>query len=119
MRFRAAVSRRSAPAGATSFIGFAPAVAAALPFVASTLPGGFEQFRVELGGLVVGDLVQCLNAEVTTGADGWTTVRCRLDPAVHLEGAVLYDPVPNLVVTQRPLARPGGGRWPFRVSFSH
>jgi hypothetical protein len=89
------------------------------PFVASTLPGGFEQFRVELGGLVVGDLVQCLNVEVTTGADGWATVRCRLDPAVRLEGAVLYDPVPNLVVTQRPQNRPGGGRWPFRVSFSH
>jgi len=89
------------------------------PFVASTLPGGFEHFRVELGGVVVGDLVQCLNAEVSTGADGWSTVRCRLDPSVILEGAVLYDPVPNLVVSQSPLARPGGGRWPFRVSFSH
>lgn len=85
------------------------------PFVCSVLQGGFEQFRVEVGGTVVADLVQSLNAEVSTDADGWSTVRCRLDPGLDVGQAVLYDPDPNLVISQSPLGRSGGGRWPFRV----
>jgi hypothetical protein len=85
------------------------------PFVASALQGGFEQFRVELDGVVVADLVESLNADVSIDPDGWARVLCRLDPGLDVGQAVLYDPVPNLVISQSPLGRPGGGRWPFRV----
>ena len=85
------------------------------PFVASTLLGGFEQFRVELDGAVLADLASGLGVETVSASDGLITVRCRLDAALAIEQAVLYDPAPNLVVSQRPLGRPPGGRWPFRV----
>jgi hypothetical protein len=85
------------------------------PFVASTLPGPFEQFRVELDGVVVADLATALGVETSSAPDGSITVRCRLDAALAVEQAVLYDPAPNLIVSQRPLGQPPGGRWPFRV----
>ena len=84
-------------------------------FVTSTLVAGFEQFRVEYGGAVVADLVEGRGVESATAPDGSITVRCGLDAALALDQAVLYDPAPNLVISQRPLGRPGGGRWPFRV----
>lgn len=85
------------------------------PFLTSSLLGGFDQLRVEFEGVLVADLAQGLNAELSTQADGWVTVRCRLDPALGVERAVLYGPFPNLVISQSPLGRPGDGRWPFRV----
>ena len=85
------------------------------PFVDSTLLGGFEQFRDVLDGVVLADLAGGLGVETVSASDGMITVRCRLDAALAIEQAVLYDPAPNLVVSQRPLGRPPGGRWPFRV----
>jgi hypothetical protein len=78
------------------------------PYIASTLPGGFDAFRVTVYGVVVADLGWQLNARVTTNDQGWSTITARLDPGLRLADAVAYDVDPNVVLVQRPVGAPGG-----------
>ena len=71
------------------------------PYLASTLPAGFEDFRVEVLGVPVSDLRWDLNASVILEDDGSTTVRCRLDPSLAVLDAVFYPEQPNVLLLQR------------------
>jgi hypothetical protein len=68
--------------------------------VSSSVRGAFEEFRVEVEGVVVADLEWGLNTRVTS-ADGWSTVTSRLDPALQLADAVLFAPDANVIVALR------------------
>lgn len=78
------------------------------PYIASTLPGGFDAFRVTVHGVVVADLGWQLNARATVNDRGWATVTARLDPGLLVREAVAYDVDANVVLVQRPLEVPGG-----------
>jgi hypothetical protein len=78
------------------------------PYIASTLPGGFDAFRVTVHGVVVADLDWQLNARSTVNDRGWSTVTARLDPGLLVREAVAYDVDANVVHVQRPLEAPGG-----------
>ncbi|MHC5210160.1 MAG: hypothetical protein ACYTG2_05520 [Planctomycetota bacterium] len=78
------------------------------PYLASTLPGGFDAFRVTVHGVVVADLGWQLNTRVTTNASGWSTITVRLDPGLRLAEVVAYDVDPNVLLVQRAVGGPGG-----------
>jgi hypothetical protein len=71
------------------------------PYLSSTLPAGFDEFRVEVLGVPVSDLRFDLNVDVRQEDDGTTTVRCRLDPSLQVRDAVFYPAQPNVLLLQR------------------
>jgi hypothetical protein len=71
------------------------------PYLASTLPVEFGEFRVEVLGVPVSDLRWELNASVANDEDGAMTVRCRLDPSLQIDQSVFYPAQPNVLLLQR------------------
>lgn len=71
------------------------------PYLSSTLPEGFDEFRVQVLGVTIADLKFALNTRVTTHGSGATTVTCRLDPALVLHAALFYPEHPNVLLLQR------------------
>lgn|GEM_PF-922471 len=71
------------------------------PFLSSTLPEGFDEFRVSVLGVTIADLRFALNTRVSHDESGATTVTCRLDPALVLHAALFYPEHPNVLVVQR------------------
>ncbi len=67
----------------------------------SSRPGRFEQYRVEVHGVVVADLEWGLNVGVERDEHGWTMITSHLDPSLQLEDAVLYGSHANVLVSLR------------------
>jgi len=68
--------------------------------LSSSVRGTFEEFRVEVEGVVVADLEWGLNTRVTS-AEGWSTIACRLDPSLQVSDAVLFPRDANVIVALR------------------
>jgi hypothetical protein len=77
-------------------------------YVESSLPAGFDAFRVEVHGVVVADLGWGLNVSASTDRHGWTALTARLDPALRVDDALVYPPEANVLVSQRAHEEPGG-----------
>jgi len=67
----------------------------------SSRPGGFDQYRVEVHGVVVADLAWGLNVDVQRDSHGWSVITSRLDPSLQVGEAVLFGPDANVLVSMR------------------
>ncbi|GJM20944.1 MAG: hypothetical protein DHS20C15_08590 [Planctomycetota bacterium] len=69
--------------------------------LSSSLPGGFEHFRVELDGFVVAELSEEHGLRRFVDERGWPTLEVVLTAPLRLHELVLYHEASNLIVSQR------------------